>query len=162
MSQLYETLNATPHHVGCAVAAIETSYATYGHVLGLTRRTREIEVPGQGVRVCFVELHAGFFLELVAPTREHKKFAPYLKIGFYHLCFLVESLQTEAAKLLTAGFHQLPHFASEAFAGARCQFLMSPDDMHLIELAEMSTHDFQAHFERNLYQEPATASAGPG
>jgi len=162
MSLPYEALNATPHHVGCAVAAIDTSYATYGPVLGLTRRTREIEVPDQGVRVCFVELRDGFFLELVAPTREHKKFAPYLKIGFYHLCFLVADLEAEAAKLLTAGFHQMPHFASEAFAGARCQFLMSPDDMHLIELAEMSAHDFQAHFERNLFEGSATASACPG
>ena len=142
--------NATPHHVGCAVEAIETSYANYGPVLGLTRRTREIEVADQGVQVCFVELREGFFLELVAPTREHKKFASYLKTGFYHLCFLVEDLEVQAAQLLTAGFHQLPSFTSEAFAGARCQFLMSPGDIHMIELAEMSTADFQAHFERNL------------
>jgi catechol 2,3-dioxygenase-like lactoylglutathione lyase family enzyme len=145
----------SPHHVGCAVKDIQSSVATYSDVLMLSRRTRNFEVASQGVSVCFLQLHEGFYLELVEPRDAKSKLSNYLKVGFYHLCFLTEDVDAARARLREQGFVALPHFSSEAFSGARCQFFVSAQ-MHLIELAEMSPTDFQKFFSANL----ATADAG--
>jgi catechol 2,3-dioxygenase-like lactoylglutathione lyase family enzyme len=142
-------INATPHHIGCAVKQLEESYATYAGALGLTRRTRAFDVASQRVRVCFVALGERFYLELITPLEGESGLAPFLRVGFYHLCFLVDDLAAAQAHLKARRFFALPVFESEAFAGRRCQFFLSPQK-HLIELAEMSAQDFEAFFLANL------------
>lgn len=139
----------TPHHIGCAVTDLEASAATYCEAFGLERRSRCFDIASQHVRVCFLELLPGFYFELVGPLDEDSKLEPFLRAGFYHLCFLVDDLGAASARLQAQHFHALPAFSSEAFAGAPTQFLMSPR-LHLIELAQMSPGDFAAFFAGNL------------
>jgi catechol 2,3-dioxygenase-like lactoylglutathione lyase family enzyme len=141
-------INATPHHIGCAVKELRDSCETYVGAFGLHRRSRPIEVASQHVQVCFIELGDCFYLELIAPLDESAKLVPYLRTGFYHLCFLVDDLAASRRQLRSQRFFALPSFESEAFAGNPCQFFVSPQS-HLIELAQMSATDFGQFFESN-------------
>jgi len=142
-------INATPHHVGCAVKRLEDTSALYADSLGLRRRTRTFDVTSQHVRVCFLQLATGFYLELVSSLDDSAKLASFLKVGFYHLCFLVDDLETARERLRSQRFSPLPTFQSEAFAGAPCQFFVTPQ-LHLIELAQMSPGAFAEFFAGNL------------
>lgn len=136
------------HHVGCAVREINRSLRTYGESLGSRRRSPIFRVASQGVRVCFLELAPGSYLELIQGDGDRSPVDRYYESGFYHLCFLVDDLTTATADLETRQFRALPVFASEAFAGNKCQFLLTPE-MHLIELAEMTPEAFASFFDEN-------------
>ena len=140
-----------PHHVGCAVQQLEQSVEIYTDAFGLQMRSRVIEVRSQGVCVSFIRLAASFYLEFVMPTGDQARLASYLKTGFYHLCFLVEDLSVARDQLKARHFSPLPAFRSEAFAGAACQFFLSPQ-LHLIELAAISPQSFDTFFMDNLEQ----------
>jgi catechol 2,3-dioxygenase-like lactoylglutathione lyase family enzyme len=142
-------ITATPHHIGCAVEKLPETCAVYATTFGLTRRTRAFDVASQHVRVCFVELGDGFYLELISPLDGEAKLASFLRTGFYHLCFLVDDLERARDELRARKFGALPPFRSEAFAERPCQFFLSPQ-RHLIELAQMSTADFGEFFRANL------------
>ena len=142
-------MNATSHHIGCAVNQIEESWATYSGALGLTRRTCSFDVASQNVRVCFIEMGAFFYLELVAPLNDKAKLWPYLRTGFYHICFLSDDLEAACEHLKARQFFAFPSFESEAFAGSLCQFFLSPQS-HLIEIAQMPAKDFGDFFRANL------------
>jgi catechol 2,3-dioxygenase-like lactoylglutathione lyase family enzyme len=135
----------TFHHVGCVVANVDAGLATYNGALGARRHSRAFDVSAQGVRVCFVELGPGSYLELIQPTTSPSHIDRYAKIGFYHLCFLVDDLEAVTGTL-GRQYVALAPFASEAFDGRRCQFLLTPE-RHLVELAEMTVPEFQAFFE---------------
>lgn len=139
----------TAHHVGCAVRDMDAAIATYADALGLGRRTRAIAVESQAVSVCFIELQPGFYVELVAALSDQAKLGSFLKVGFYHLCFLTPDLASKRRALEDKGFYPLPAFASEAFDGNLCQFFMSPQGQ-MIELAEMAPEAFDAFFRANL------------
>ena len=134
-----------PHHVGCAVKDLKACQATYANGLGIRRRTCPIDVKSQNVTVCFLELADRFYLELVTPFGNNPKLERFLKVGFYHLCSLVDDLDFAENHLKSQGFFPLPSFQSEAFAGGRCQFFLSPQEQ-LIELAEMSSANFDQFF----------------
>jgi catechol 2,3-dioxygenase-like lactoylglutathione lyase family enzyme len=140
---------AAPHHVACAVNRLQDAIATYSGALGLNRRTRAFDVASQNVRVSFIELSDSFFLELVAPLNENARLSSFLRCGFYHLCFLVENLEASEERLRGRAFLPFPAFISEAFAGCRCQFFLTPEK-HLVELAEMSAENFRDFFHSNL------------
>lgn len=142
-------IDATPHHIGCAVDQLDETYATYAGALGLERRSRSFDIASQHVRVCFVELGDRFYLELITPLNEKARLTGFLKVGFYHLCFLVDDLRAARAHLTASRFTELPAFASDAFAGNPCQFFVSPDS-HLIELAQMPPTEFADFFAANL------------
>lgn len=138
-----------PHHVGCAVQTLSDGVATYSAALGLKRRSRAFDVTSQNVKVCFLEMTDGFFLELVAPLNDKARLSSFQNVGFYHLCFLVEDLEPARQGLRARGFKPFPAFASEAFDGARCQFFLTPD-RHLVELAQMSAGHFRDFFAAHL------------
>jgi len=141
-------LPLTFHHVGCAVKDLEAGLATYVGALGPRRRSRVFDVSTQGVRVCFVEIGPGSYLELIQASATPSPIDRYAKTGFYHLCFLVDDLGAVTGAL-AGGFVALPPFASEAFDGRRCQFLLTPES-HLVELAEMTPPAFAAFFGASL------------
>jgi hypothetical protein len=150
-------MNLTPHHIGCAVNQLESSCETYTSALDLKRRTCAFNIASQHVRVCFVELGNRFYLELITPLNDKAKLSSFLRIGFYHLCFLVDDLSAARERLKAQRFCALPVFESEAFAGNLCQFFLSPQE-HLIELAQMSAKDFDDFFCANLGGDPWPAS----
>jgi hypothetical protein len=131
------------------VADLEAGCRSYVDSLQLTRRTHSFLVESQGVRVCFLELAPHFYLELVSPATSRARLAPYLKVGFYHLCFLVDDLDAARERLKSRDFSSLPPFTSEAFDGARCQFFVNPQ-RHLIELAQLSAAHFDSLFRSHL------------
>src|SRR5438445_13024512 len=103
------------HHVGCAVRDLEASLRNYGGLLGGgCRRSPIYDVASQAVRVCFVELAPGSYLELISGTSTASPVERYYRAGFYHLCFLVDELD-RAVTELGSRFRPLPAFASEAF-----------------------------------------------
>ena len=138
----------TFHHIGCAVRSIETSLRCYLQLIGKHRYTHTFDVSTQGVRVCFVELEPGTYLELIEPIERDSPLHRYTRTGFYHLCFLVGDLQEQTARL-ERGFRAMPAFASEAFAGHQCQFVVTPEN-HLIEFAEITPETFAAHVNASL------------
>ena len=128
---------------------LESGLSTYSHGLQLARRSRTFNITSQGVSVCFLKLHEGFYLELVAPiTEAQSKLSSYLRTGFYHLCFLTEDISAARAHLKKRRFVALPSFSSEAFAGELCQFFVSPES-HLIELAQISPDNFLSFLAHN-------------
>lgn len=139
----------SPHHVGCAVSTLEEGFGCYSGVLGARRRTRALEVVSQKVRVSFLKLAPGFYLELIAPTEGNTSLSRYLRNGLYHLCYLVDDLDRARAHLATHRFVPLPAFESEAFDFHRCQFFVSPQS-HLVELCEMTAESFEKFFAAQL------------
>lgn len=133
------------HHTGCAVRDLDASLRVYADLLGPRRRSRVFDVTSQNVRVCFLELAPGVYLELIQGAGERSPVEPFTRTGFYHLCFLVDDL-TAALGALEQRHVALAPFASEAFDGHTCQFLMNAD-RHLIELAEMTPDAFARFFE---------------
>lgn len=142
-------MNATPHHVGCAVRQISESAITYARAFGLLRRTRTFDVMSQGVRVCFVELRERFYIELVEPLANPMVLSNFMKVGFYHLCFLVDDLGETRAFLKAQRFTAMNPFQSEAFDGGVCQFFLNPQ-LQLIEIAQVSATHFEEFFLKNL------------
>jgi hypothetical protein len=127
------------HHTGCAVKNIEETLAAFRPFF--PRISKSILIATQAVRVCFVELKPGSYLEFVEAAGERPAIAVMLKrgISFYHLGFLTDHFDLALHTLAQQNYLHLETFHSEAFAGKRCAFLMS-DTMQLIELIE-SGHD---------------------
>lgn len=148
-SALADIINLTPHHIGCAVKNLEDACSVYSGALGFKRRTRRLEIASQNISVCFVELADSFYLELISPRGGNTTLDRYLKVGFYHLTFLVDNLDAAKQRLLTHDFVELTAFESEAFPGGLCQFFLSPQ-MHLIELVRTTANDFLDFFNANL------------
>jgi len=125
------------HHVGCVVSSIADYLRSCIDPLGLTEVSPVYEVSSQQVRVCFVQLSSGVFLELVEPTGSASPVKPLHERGggYYHLCFIVDDLDATSAELATKGFMPKEAFVSAGFGGRRCRFLWNPDG-HLVELAE--------------------------
>jgi hypothetical protein len=125
------------HHVGCVVQSIEEYLHDCIAPLGLDHASEVYNVSSQRVRVCFVRLSTGAFLELVQPTKADSPVETLRKLGggYYHLCFLVDDIPTAATELANHGFIREDMFVSEAFGGRRCCFLINPFG-HMVELAE--------------------------
>ena len=123
------------HHVGCAVKSIAEALPAYRPLF--PNIGEPILVVSQKVRVCFVELRPGFYLELVEPAGEDSAVNAFLRKGmsYYHTGFLVDDFDAAAAALDAQGCRGLGVFHSEAFGGRRCQFFLNPA-FHLVEIIE--------------------------
>jgi methylmalonyl-CoA/ethylmalonyl-CoA epimerase len=125
------------HHIGCVVQSIESYLKLCIGPLGFTDTSPVYEVSSQAVRVCFVRLSSGSFLELVEPSGPTSPVDALRKRGggYYHLCFLVEDIDVAAEHLTRKGYIQKGIFASGSLEWGRCCFLLNPFG-HLVELAE--------------------------
>lgn len=127
------------HHIGYVVDDINKGIAAYQPLTSSeAKKNPEIfHIQDQKVKVCFLDLGNGTFLELVEPAEDNKPLRKMKKkgIGYYHLGFLVADIQKKIEELETAGYHRLNLFSSEAFQGRLCAFLLSPD-LQLVELIE--------------------------
>lgn len=140
------------HHIGCAVRDLEASLVHYRALLGSPPCSRVFDIPGQHVRVCFVELSPGSYLELIEGG-EASPVGRYLAAGFYHLCFLVDDLDAAVASLVgtgrNSGWRPMPAFDAPAFGGHRLRYIVTPE-LHLVEFAEMAPSEFADFFARNV------------
>jgi methylmalonyl-CoA/ethylmalonyl-CoA epimerase len=126
------------HHFGFAVKNIEEAHETFRKTLGLRGTCEVIYDPVQRVRVAFLELGSGLFLELIEPAGAESPVHGFLAKGggLYHACFLTPDLDAEVARLVNCGFTVVcPPTAATGFGNRRIAFLFDPQ-VRLIELLE--------------------------
>jgi methylmalonyl-CoA/ethylmalonyl-CoA epimerase len=90
-------------HIGVAVTDIDEAINIY-QKLGFSAEAIE-DVPAFGVKVAFLPMESGN-VELVQPVNDDSAIAKYLEKkgqGIHHLCFEVEDIRAELARLAAAG-----------------------------------------------------------
>jgi len=91
-------------HVGIAVHDIDAALEEYRSQFGFTVDSREI-IQSQRVEVAFIRL-PNTLIELLAPQDESsplEKFLAKRGPGMHHLCYRVENIERELARLIQAG-----------------------------------------------------------
>ena len=127
------------NHVGIATPSIEKSVALYRDLLGATRIHDPIELPAQGVRVCFVDT-PNSQIELVEPLGENSPIHGFLAKnpagGQHHICFEVPDIHEAAADMEAKGAKVLG--APRIGAHGPMVIFVHPRDMGgvLVELME--------------------------
>ena len=127
------------NHVGIATPSIEKSVALYRDLLGATKIHDPIELPAQGVRVCFVDT-PNSQIELVEPLGEDSPIHGFLAKnpagGQHHICFEVPDIHEAAADMEAKGARVLG--APRIGAHGTMVIFVHPKDMGgvLVELME--------------------------
>ena len=125
------------HHVGCLVEDISAALKSYTGTSLEDNASDAVTVSAQKVRVCFLALGNGTYIEFVEPAPENAFLLRMLRkgISYYHVGYTCANVDAEAQLLVTAGAHELTRFASEAFAGRTCVFLITAQQQ-MIELIQ--------------------------
>ncbi len=135
------------HHVGVAVKSIPAALEYYTSLFGLRQVSEPLEVPGEHVRVCFLEApHSfpseaaapGVLIELVEGIGEESPVAEIVArtgAGPYHLCYRVADLDAAIRRLRAGGCLRLKRFEGPGPDPRRFAFLLTPD-RQLFELCE--------------------------
>ncbi len=127
------------HHVGVAVKSIQTALGYYTGLFGLRQVSEPLEVPGEHVRVCFLEAAPGVLMELVEGIDENSPVADIVArpgAAPYLLCYRVADLDAAIRRLRSGGCVRLKRF--EGPGRRRFAFLLTPD-RQLFELCEAAT-----------------------
>ena len=128
-------------HIGIAVTELEASIKAY-ETLGFTVESID-DVPGFGVKVAFLPMESGA-VELVQPVAEDSAMAKFLAKkgqGIHHLCFEVEDIRAELARLAEAGVQLVDAEPREGAHGTLVAFLHPKSTGGvLIELAQKGEH----------------------
>lgn len=94
------------NHVGVATPSLDASIAFYRDVMGTALIRAPLDMPEQGVRVCFVETPglegtAGTQIELLEPLGETSPITAFLaknpQGGQHHLCYEVPEIHAAKA-----------------------------------------------------------------
>ena len=134
------------HHVGVAVKSIDAALGYYTGLFGLRQVTEPLEIPGERVKVCFVEAPPGVLIELVEGLGDKSPVADIVErtgAGVYHICYRVADLDDAVRRLRAQGCFRIKRFerpAVERLGGGgeapkRFAFLLTPD-RQLFELCE--------------------------
>lgn len=102
-------------HIGIAVAELEKTEALIKKLTGREAYKRE-DVPGQNVKVSFVEGGGEVKLELLTPTKEEgpvHKFVDKRGPGLHHIAFAVDDIAAEMRRLEDDGFELLSELPLE-------------------------------------------------
>lgn len=125
-------------HVGIAVTNLNDALDEYGKRFGFTLESREV-IATQRVEVAFIRL-PNTLLELLAPTDDDSPLARFLAKrgpGLHHLCYRVDDLEAELARLKATGVELIDATPRLGAHGTRIAFL-HPKSMGgvLVELCE--------------------------
>ncbi len=135
------------HHVGVAVKSIPAALEYYTGLFGLRQVSEPLEVPGEHVRVCFLEAPQlspsggavpGALIELVEGIGEKSPVADIVArtgAGTYHICYSVADLDAAVRRLRAGGCLRLKRFERPGPGPRRFAFLLTPD-RQLFELCE--------------------------
>lgn len=91
-------------HVGIAVRSLDAAASTLASLLG-GQVEPPVELPDQGVRLCFVRGAQGK-LELLEPADTGGSLARFLERhgeGLHHVCYAVPDIESEVARLEAEG-----------------------------------------------------------
>jgi methylmalonyl-CoA/ethylmalonyl-CoA epimerase len=111
-------------HVGIAVRSIDEALLEYRNNFGFALDSRE-EVRSQGVEVAFIKL-PNTLIELLAPLHEESTLAKFIQKrgpGLHHLCYRVDDIEHELARLLAAGVHLIDKIPRSGAHRTRIAFL---------------------------------------
>jgi len=111
-------------HIGIAVDDLDTAIELYREKLGFDVES-VADVPGFGVKVAFLPLGEGN-VELVQPVADDSAMAKFLEKkgpGFHHLCFRVDDIRAELARLEDAGVQLVDKEPREGAHGTLVAFL---------------------------------------
>ena len=135
-AQMSLNYNMIFHHTGCLTLNIEKSLQIYQQ-MGCNTFSEIYSIPDQKVKVCFVQLSEGTFLELVEPFEDNRSLNKLLKknASFYHLGFMTDDFENTIKQLESNSFYLINTFHSAAFSNKLCAFLFTPE-MHLIEIIQ--------------------------
>jgi methylmalonyl-CoA/ethylmalonyl-CoA epimerase len=131
------------NHVGVAVPSIEDAVAHWREVMGATRVHDKIEMPDQGVTVCFVDT-PNSQIELLEPLGEASPVLKFLERnpqgGQHHLAFEVPDI--EEARAFYEGQGKRILGPTRLGAHGTPVFFLHPKDMGglLIEIMEPPAH----------------------
>jgi methylmalonyl-CoA/ethylmalonyl-CoA epimerase len=116
------------HHTGCLVYSIDNSIETYKNLFGAHSIGPKIFIKSQKVFVCFVNIGADIYIELVEPSSIDSSLFKFLNKGrdYYHKGFFVDDIEKTIIFLKNNGFILIDIFRSEAFDNKKCAFLISP------------------------------------
>ena len=112
------------HHVGIAVADLETASTQYESLFGF-RRGLQRELPQRGVSVVFFE-SPGAKIELLAPLGAESTVARFLAKqgpGLHHLCYEVGDIRQALSELQAAGLEAIDREPREGAEGKLVAFL---------------------------------------
>ena len=128
------------HHVGYAVRDIAQYRDEFLVPLFRPRHVTEpVADPIQKVRVCFAEMDGGTVIELVEPLGDDSPVAEIVgsrRGGLYHLCYEVDDLDAELARMRGSRCMPLGRpVPAAAFGGRRIVFVLTPQ-RDLVELLE--------------------------
>ena len=111
-------------HIAIAVRSLPEACRIWADLLGLDRWTVE-EIPDQRVRVAMLPV-GDCRIELLEATAGDSPIAGFLSRkgeGFHHICFEVEDLAGELARLKTAGMRVVDSSPRTGAGGGRIAFL---------------------------------------
>jgi catechol 2,3-dioxygenase-like lactoylglutathione lyase family enzyme len=131
-------MNLVVHHIGCVVSSIEESLETYKSTLGFSNCSEVFFVSSQAVKVCFLEIGRGTYLELVEPMDQNSAVAKLLKKrhSYYHVGYKTSNFKKDVNDLERKGAKLITRFKSEAFNNKECAFYYT-EELHMIELIEV-------------------------
>jgi len=129
--------NLVFHHIGCLTQDMEESKRIYAVAMGLEAVSETFNISSQCVKVCFITLANGTFLELIEPVGENPSLQKILKSKnpFYHLGFLTDDIDATIERMLNDGCYLVNTVYSEAYNNKKCAFIYT-EEMHLIELIQ--------------------------
>ena len=130
-------MRLTLHHVGCLVENIPAALAAYPEACFAAGASEPVLVRSQKVRVCFLPSGNGTFIEFVEPEKDNVSLIRMLRRGvtYYHAGYFCRDLEECVRDFLAAGARELTRFASEAFEGRQCVFIVTPQ-RQMIELIQ--------------------------
>ena len=110
-------------HLGIAVTDLAGALPRWERALGGAASPPE-ELPGQGVRVAFLEVGATHleFLEPLAPDTPVGRFLAHRGEGLHHLAFRVPSVDRQLAELAGSGVRLIDTVARPGARGRRVGF----------------------------------------
>jgi methylmalonyl-CoA epimerase len=125
------------HHIGLFVKDLDEAIKNYTLLFGSENISEIYIIASQNVKECFVKNGVNSYIGLVAEHLENSVVKNFTKkgIGYYHIAYKVENINTAVTQLEKINYKTLKPFNSEAFSGKQCVFLFTPDG-HLIELIE--------------------------
>ena len=116
-------------HVGVVVSDTVAAIEMYGALFGL-KADPSIEHAGEGVRITFLRPRlpdiTATTVELLEPTRDDTGIARYLAKrgeGMHHICFEVDDVQADIARLTAAGYEILDKVPRRGMHGERLAFI---------------------------------------
>lgn len=137
-------MTKAPHwtidHIGIAVTNLDHAIAFYQNTLGAKLGLRET-IQAAGVELAFIET-GDSKVELLAPTRDDATIAKFLATrgpGIHHICYRVQDIKAELARLSAQGFTLIDTVPRSGAAHSQIAFISPQSFMGVLtELVEHS------------------------